>query len=63
MKTPDIADQERRRIRLARLSKTLEEFIYGCQKFPRHYGYPGMGSKMDYERFYYQIKDGIKVAV
>ncbi len=51
-------NQERRLIRLARLSLSYEAFFDRARRFTGFYGFPGMGSAADYQRIYAQIKTG-----
>lgn len=42
--------------KLALKSDTLAEFIAEALRWPRRYGFPGTGTKKDYEQFYKLIK-------
>ncbi len=58
MKTPEALSKERRLIRLARLAKSVDEFIRCAARFPKFYGFPGQGAIKDYAELYGQIHRG-----
>ncbi len=52
MKTATPERKAERLLKLAKKAETLVMFIKEAQKFPRHYGFPGMGTVTDWKTFY-----------
>lgn len=46
------ADRLRRLMNLARKSATLAEFVLHAAKFPRFFGFPGTGTRPEWETFF-----------